>query len=79
MNRSFECSLPFRFSNQNFVRISPLSHAGYMSHPWRSVQNMKLRDYAVFTTLPPLLPSFVQIFSSLPCSQMPSIYVLPLV
>jgi len=30
---SSEWSLPFRFSNQNFVWISPLSHACYISCP----------------------------------------------
>jgi len=35
--------------------------------------------YAVFSSLLPLPPSKVQIFSSAPCSQIPSIYVLLLV
>jgi len=34
--------------------------------------------YAVFSILPPLPVSLVQIFSSAPCSQTPLIYVLPL-
>jgi len=34
--------------------------------------------YAVFFSLPPILPPLVQIFTSAPCSQMSSICVLPL-
>jgi len=34
---------------------------------------------AVFSSLPPLPPSYVQIFSSAPCSQAPSVCILPLV
>jgi hypothetical protein len=34
--------------------------------------------YAIFSTLPSLHPSLVQIFSSAPCSQMPSVYIPPL-
>jgi hypothetical protein len=41
--RSSECSLPFRFSNQNIIRISQLSHACYiprLSHtPWLEQPN----------------------------------------
>jgi hypothetical protein len=52
--RSFEWSLPFRFTNQNCVCISHSSRACYISHPshppwfdhpndiWRSVRVMKL-------------------------------------
>jgi hypothetical protein len=35
--------------------------------------------YAIFSILLPLPPSKVHIFSSAPCSQTPSVYVLPLV
>jgi len=35
--------------------------------------------YAVFSSLPSLPPSYVKIYSSTPCSQTLSVYVLPLV
>jgi hypothetical protein len=39
---------------------------------------LHLAFYAVFSTLPSLHPSLVQIFTSTPCSQTPSVYVPPL-
>jgi hypothetical protein len=34
--------------------------------------------HEIFSSLPPLPPPYIQIFSSAPCSQIPSIYVPPL-
>jgi len=42
-------------------------------------KSYEARYYAAFSSLPPLYPSQVQIFSSAPCSQTRSIYILPLV
>jgi hypothetical protein len=41
--------------------------------------NLKALSYAVFSTLPSLRLSFVQIFSSALCSQTPSVHVPPLI
>jgi hypothetical protein len=48
----------FRFSDHDFVHICRLTHACYMAYRYH---------YAVFSSLPPLPPSQVQIFSA-PCS-----------
>jgi hypothetical protein len=87
---SSKWSLPFKFSNQNFLWISYFSHACHMPYPthpsWYDYLNIfgvayKLQAprYVVFPSLLPYSPSLVQIFSSALCSQMPSIYDLLLV
>jgi hypothetical protein len=79
--RSLDWSLPFWFSDQNYVYISHLSHACYMPHSphlssyvhpnnnWRSVQVMKL---LIMQSFP---PSLVQMLSWAPCFQTPSIHI----
>jgi len=54
----------------------------WFDHPnniWWSVQVMKLLIMQFSSSLLSLPPSQVQIFSSAPCSQTPSVYVLPVV
>jgi hypothetical protein len=83
-------SLLFRFSNQNIVCISHVSHACFMLRPyhppwldnfndnWWSVKVMKL---LIMQSSPDSrhFPLRSKHFSWAPCSQTPSIYVLPLV
>jgi hypothetical protein len=79
--RASEWCLPLRFSNRNFIRVSNLP----MSATYPSVQSR-----LIWTPAEPRMPSIstslhspvnhpnVQIFSSVPCSQTPSICVLSL-
>jgi len=67
--RSSVLSLPFGYSDQNFVRIFHLSHACYMYTNLIILHLITLITFgAVLSSLPPLPPSYVQIFSSAPCS-----------
>jgi hypothetical protein len=77
---SSEWSLSFRLSDQNCVHNSHLSyacytprpsHASWFDHLWWSVQVMKLLIMQSFSSLLPLPPCYVQIFSSKSCSQTP--------
>jgi hypothetical protein len=82
-------SLSFRISHQNRICNTLLSYMCYIRCPshspwpahsnftWRRVQ-VKKDLYAVFSNLPSLYHSSVQIFSSAPCSQTPAAYVPPL-
>jgi hypothetical protein len=82
-SRSSKWSPPFRFSNQNTVRNSYISHASYMtrpSHPpwfdhpnniWWSVQVTKLLIMQSSPLFRHFLPYLFQKFSSAPCSQTP--------
>jgi len=82
---SSEWSAPFRFSNQNIVCISHISHASsmpYLPHPALLYHPnsvfLKCRSYeaprcTVFSSLLSFPPSWVQIFHSAPCSQAPSV------
>jgi len=85
--RSSEWSLPFRFSD-HFVFISHLSHTCCMlrpshpplfDHPNNICEAYKLRNFSLCNLLqPPSTFSLLgPIFSSAPCSQTPSNYVLP--
>jgi hypothetical protein len=74
--RSSTQSLPFSFIDLNSVCISHLYHKSYTpcpSHPtwfnhlnniWRRVQIMMLFIMKFLRAIPPLFPSYVQIFSS---------------
>jgi len=83
MPRYYKLSLPFRFSNQNFVCISPISHACYMSCYFILLDLITLIILAEvykswhFSDHLPLPPSWVQIISS-PRPHTPSICILPL-
>jgi hypothetical protein len=84
-----EWYLPFRFSNQNILRSSHISHVCYMPRPshrprfdrpnicW-TVQVTKLLIMQSSPSSHHFLPFYVQIFSSAPCSRTFSICVLPL-
>jgi hypothetical protein len=85
-SRSPKWSEIFKFTDQNFVSISDLSHASYMSRPtlrpWFDyAEENRLRSSWLcnFVNFPTLPPSYVHIFSSAPCSQTPSTCTLPLV
>jgi len=77
--RSLKWSLPFRFSNQNFVCISHLFHACCIN-PIISDEDYKLWSFSLHNFLQSLLllPSYIQVFSLAPCYQTPKTYVLPL-
>jgi hypothetical protein len=75
VTRSSEWSFPFRLPNQSSARISHHPQARYMPcpfHPplldnpnniWRRVQNYEAPARVIFSSLPSLHPSSVQIFS----------------
>jgi hypothetical protein len=76
-SKSWQWSLPFRFSDRNFIYISHLSHATCPVHLilidlitlimyMLKRVSYEVPDYAVFSRLPLLPPSQVQIFSSAP-------------
>jgi hypothetical protein len=86
--RSSEWSLPFRFSNQNFVRITHLPVRAttpvYRILLCLTILTIPGEEYKLWAphctalpSLPSLRPSQVQIFSYAPCSQSPSICLLP--
>jgi hypothetical protein len=85
---SSKWSFYFGLSHQNPVHVSSLSHAYHMPRPphspWFDLsRNIWCKNYEAphcetFSILPLLRPSYVQIFSSVPCSQTPSVYALPL-
>jgi hypothetical protein len=89
-HRSSEWFLPVWFSDQSFVFISHLSpiRAICPSHLillnlisliiFVERTNYEARHYAVSSSLQPLPYPSVQMFSSAPCSQTSSVYVLPL-
>jgi len=79
-SRSSDRSLPVRFSSSPRVPHAPFISFFWFDHP-KFVEVHKLRSSSLYILLkpPPLLPSQFQIFSSAPCSQTPSVYVLPLV
>jgi hypothetical protein len=65
----FPCYMP---------RLSPV----WLDHPnniWCSITIYETPLYSVFSSLPPLYPSYVQIFSSSPCSHTPSMHVFSLI
>jgi hypothetical protein len=76
-----EWSPGFRFRDKIFVRIYLSSYACYMPHPSQPLSfdhpnntlvkctSYVATHYAVFSSLLPLPPFYVQIFPSAPCSQ----------
>jgi hypothetical protein len=89
MHQSSELSLFFRTSIQNFVCMSHFSmHATYPNHLMfleyivliivGEENKLQSTSLCSFSTYLSLLPSQIQIFSSAPCSQTPSLCVFPL-
>jgi hypothetical protein len=87
MSSSSEWSLPFRLSN-HCVPFSHLLRAQYTTSPaqlpwfYRSNFGEQCKSWtssnAMLSIFPSLLPSWIQIHVSAPCSQTPSFHALPL-
>jgi hypothetical protein len=79
MSRSSTWSLPVMLSDQNFVCMSHIPmRAIYPAHPildfitvtiFMKRTSYEAPPYAAFSSLPPISPSYVQLFPSAPCSQ----------